>query len=305
MGRQLFQELTFDFPTDSVEFSRVPNERTLAVGMYQLEDSQVGKRIGAVSFLRNDNDDKDFIEFSRLQLNGGLLDMKWIGETPFLVAATSCEISIIDSDKISKTLGSDNPLYLSVDLLGNMCLSTGSTGTCNLYDLTLGKEISSWKAHNLEAWCGAFQDENIFFTGADDSTLKSWDIRASFSNPLLVNKSHQAGVCSIVPLPPKYLLVTGSYDNYLRFFDLRNLSRPVRETKFGSGVWRIKHFQDKLLLACMNDGFRVVDIANDSIDCEFHTPSGSLAYGCSWSEDSFIACASFYDCKVGIWRDSE
>jgi WD40 repeat protein len=305
MERQLFQEITFDCPTDSVEFSHLQNELTLAVGMYRLEDSQIGKRMGEVAFFRKNNEGGDFIEFSRLQLNGGLLDMKWIHDTPLLVAATSCEISIIDSEKITKTLANDYPLYLCVDLLDNKCLSTGSTGMCSIFDLTLGKGISSWKAHNLETWCGAFHDENVIFTGADDSILKTWDLRASPSNPLSFNKSHGAGVCSIIPLPHKNLLATGSYDKYLRFFDLRNLSKPVKEVKFDSGVWRIKHHNDKLLLACMNDGFRIIDIASDNISCEFHTPSGSLAYGCSWSNEMYIACASFYDCKVGIWKDSE
>ena len=305
MGRHLFQELIFDFPTDSVEFSHDQEGGLLAVGMYQLENPQTENRIGTVAFLRMNDQDECFYEFSRVALSGGLLDMKWVAGSPTLITATSQDVAIITYDKIIKSLTSNNALHLSLDLLNDKCLSTGSNGNCSLFNLTTGENTITWNAHSLETWCGAFQEEYIVFTGADDSLLKAWDLRASTLNPFSVNRSHKAGVCSIVPLQHRNLLVTGSYDANLRIFDFRNLSLPINTVKFDSGVWRIKHHSNKLLLACMSGGFRILDISTDNITCEFHAPSESLAYGCSWGGDRFIAGASFYDCKVKIWEKSE
>jgi diphthine methyl ester acylhydrolase len=304
MEKRLFQELIFNLPTDSVEFSQDQGGNVLAVGMYCLENSLAEKRVGAVSFLRNEQE-KCFVEYSKIPLGGGVLDMKWLRNTYNLVVATSQDVTVLSSDRVIKSMSNNDFLYLSLDLLNDKCLVTGSTGICNLIDLNIGDEIASWKAHCLETWCGAFQEESIVWTGADDSLLKVWDLRASSAHPLTVNKSHGAGVCSIVPLSHRDLVATGSYDKHLRLFDMRNLSMPINIIKFDSGVWRIKHFQNKLLLACMNGGFRIVDISNDAFPCEFQVPSDSLAYGCSWGQDGFIACASFYDCKVSIWKDSE
>lgn len=57
------------------------------------------------------------------------------------------------------------------------------------------------------------------------------------------------------------MLAMCSYDEVLRVWDTRSLTRPVTEHATGGGVWRIKpHPQDPtlLLLAAMYNGFHVV-----------------------------------------------
>ena len=71
----------------------------------------------------------------------------------------------------------------------------------------------------------------------------------------------QAGVCCVVPSPwSPNCVVTGSYDEMSRVWDLRNLSRPtaVAEVPCGGGVWRLKWHPmhpGMLAAACMYGGF--------------------------------------------------
>ena len=52
---------------------------------------------------------------------------------------------------------------------------------------------------------------------------------------------HDAGVCSIKSSPHSpHLVVTGSYDEYIRLWDSRNLGQPLQKLQLGGGVWRIK-----------------------------------------------------------------
>lgn len=84
---------------------------------------------------------------------------------------------------------------------------------------------------------------HVLYSGSDDCSFKGWDIRlpnstvsasssdqpapqqsAIFSN----RKSHSAGVTCISSHPRQdHVLVTGSYDEHVRLWDLRMIQRPV------------------------------------------------------------------------------
>lgn len=96
----------------------------------------------------------------------------------------------------------------------------------------------------------------LLFSGADDCAFKAWDLRLAGTDPdhapgpALQQRSsnrrvHTAGVCCINPSPwEEHVVVTGSYDESVRVWDTRNLSRAVGvvtgELATGGGVWRLK-----------------------------------------------------------------
>jgi diphthine methyl ester acylhydrolase len=101
----------------------------------------------------------------------------------------------------------------------------------------------------------------------------------------------------------------------VRFFDTRNLLRPLAESHVGGGVWRLKWHsaperQNNLLVACMHDGFKIVNYSRDTeptILQEFRQHE-SLAYGADWyappgagSAKTTVASCSFYDHKLCLW----
>ena len=171
-----------------------------------------------------------------------------------------------------------------------------------------------WQAHDLETWAIHFQSRQrgegsspMIYTGADDCCFKAWDARGDLERPVFVNRrEHGAGVTCIASSPhDSNVVVTGSYDEFLRLWDVRNTSRPVMrvlsadtdKVHCGGGVWRIKFHpvNPKLLLvACMHDGFKImhVDYAADALEADgAHAPvrtmhhyegHASLAYGADW-----------------------
>lgn len=112
------------------------------------------------------------------------------------------------------------------------------------------------------------------------------------------------------------MLFTGSYDEQLRVWDVRFLSKPVNETwiGLGGGVWRIKQHPDVpkiLLAACMHNGFGLVKVGGEEIEVvETYKMHESLAYGADWQRGvvgeggrnkSVVATCSFYDRLVRVW----
>lgn len=73
----------------------------------------------------------------------------------------------------------------------------------------------------------------LMYSGSDDSSWKAWDLRSNCSGaeqtPVWVNRRmHGAGVTSISSHPRhQHVVVTGSYDEYARVWDMRMASRPV------------------------------------------------------------------------------
>lgn len=293
-------EFTFELPTDSVEF--FGGNDLLAVGMYKLEEDN-STRQGRIAFIGREEGTWKRRE-EAVQLNGGLLDMKWSSQV--LLAATSNDVCLASPQRgILQAVDLKEGLNLCVDIKDNEdCLVSTSNGRVFYLEQEGLREKENWKAHEMETWCVSALDENLVATGADDFMLKIWDLRV-LNGSVMSSKVHQAGVCSVVPLDGN-VIATGSYDKQLRFLDLRNLRQPLSSISFASGVWRIKRRKEKLLLGCMHDGFHIVDLAKNWCEGKdarkvWHQPSGSLAYGCSWDEKGeWVAGASFYDCKVTI-----
>ncbi|KAL2415432.1 hypothetical protein ABEF95_006377 [Exophiala dermatitidis] len=126
-------------------------------------------------------------------------------------------------------------------------------------------EATTVHKHDLEAWTVASIDlpsvsaspgeisQRLILSGGDDSALiaSAWntDTWESIVSPLWKDRrTHTAGVVSILPLPPVNTftpLITGSYDEYIRIYELNPSQFPFRATfktelRLNGGVWRLK-----------------------------------------------------------------
>nr|KJB37080.1 hypothetical protein B456_006G188700 [Gossypium raimondii] len=207
-----------------------------------------------------------------------------------------------------------NPAATSI----SVGLSDGSVSIITLAESKIEK-LLEWKAHDFELWttCFDIHQPQLVYTGSDDCKFSCWDMRDNPSGMVFQNsKVHKMGVCCIAksPTDPNTIL-TGSYDEYLRVWDLRCISRPVNETSvcLGGGVWRIKHhpFVSGLVLAaCMHNGFAIVKIGDEKPEVvEAYSQHGSLAYGADWQRakllprgSTIVATCSFYDRLLRVWR---
>lgn len=199
-------------------------------------------------------------------------------------------------------------------------LSNGSVSILSLEESQLNIS-QEWKAHDFELWAASFdiQHPRLVYTGSDDCRFSCWDLREDPSQLAFQNtKTHKMGVCCIAKSPhDPNILLTGSYDEYLRIWDVRSISKPVSESSIclGGGVWRIKHhpyIPGLVLTACMHNGFAIVKFGGDQAEVvEKYEKHGSLAYGGDWQrgdstvlgerKSSAVATCSFYDRLLRVW----
>jgi len=84
--------------------------------------------------------------------------------------------------------------------------------------------------------------------------------------------THTMGVCSIQTNPhSQFHLATGSYDEKVRFWDTRAISRPIACYNTQGGVWRVKwepapsdKYGTRILCACMHSGFQVIRLTSSN-----------------------------------------
>lgn len=121
-------------------------------------------------------------------------------------------------------------------------------------------------------------------------------------------KTHGAGVTAIMPQSGNNMLLTGSYDDILRIFDLRTRD-VVGQIDLGGGVWRLSKRGSNnrsLIASCMYVGSRVVDLDEDfrspNVIAKFEEHE-SMNYGCDIhpNEPDIVVSCSFYDKRVCIW----
>ncbi|GMI71475.1 hypothetical protein like AT5G63010 [Hibiscus trionum] len=327
---------------DAVEFCPHDGyQHVLAASTYTLQEGEQPTRAGSIS-LFDVNAEKGNLELFHRVDTAGIFDIKWstIGSNagPLLAQAdadgylriyslegSSNEekprggfLSEVSGERISSSMClflDWNPLATSI----SVGLSDGSVSIVNIAESGIEK-LQEWKAHDFELWttCFDIHQPQLVYTGSDDCKFSCWDIRDSPSERVFQNsKVHKMGVCCIAksPTDPNTIL-TGSYDEYLRVWDLRSISRPVNEASvcLGGGVWRIKHhpFVSGLVLAaCMHNGFAIVKIGEKKPEVvEAYSQHDSLAYGADWQRvkilpegksKSTVATCSFYDRLLRLW----
>ncbi|XP_062029492.1 uncharacterized protein LOC133745432 isoform X2 [Rosa rugosa] len=326
---------------DAVEFCPHESYRhVLAASTYTLQEGDQPSRAGSISLFSVDADTARLDLCQRIE-TAGIFDIKWnpVGECgdPLLAQADAdgylrilslgCSsdeakgfsLREIADEKISSSMClflDWNPSATSI----TVGLSDGSVSIVSVGESQLETQ-ESWKAHDFEVWTTSFDTHQpqLVYSGSDDCKFKCWDLRDGPSKLAFQNsKVHTMGVTCIAKNPndPNTVL-TGSYDEYLRVWDVRSISKPVNETStcLGGGVWRIKYhpFVSGLVLAaCMHNGFSIVKINGDKTQViETYTKHESLAYGADWHREvsfregkensTLVATCSFYDRLLRIW----
>ncbi|XP_064071810.1 diphthine methyltransferase isoform X1 [Vanessa tameamea] len=331
------------YSADSVEWCPVERfKHVLVCGTYQLEkkdeDAISGassanqpkqKRLGRI-YLFSINDETTHLSPIQEVDTAGILDQKWcyhtIKDYPVLAVVTSEGVTqlyrlVEENGTLNLLLWIENivggeALALSVDWSSNKSFMqepnlviSDSSGTITVLQIVGDclQKIGQWKSHSFEAWIAAYNywNTDLFYSGGDDCLLKSYDIR--IPEAVVINRSHEAGVTSIRNnVEVEHQLVTGSYDEKVRLWDLRQLKRCLSETDVNGGVWRLKwHPFDKsiILAACMYGGFRILQVEENVCVMADYLEHESISYGADWKFDntvSLIATCSFYDCNLHI-----
>ncbi|KAJ0989025.1 hypothetical protein J5N97_007381 [Dioscorea zingiberensis] len=333
-------DLQLDGNADAVEFCpHPPFHNVLAAATYTLKegDDHQPSRSGSISLF---DADKGLDLLHRVETEG-VFDIKWNpsgdGARPLLA-----QVDAIGSLALHELVDNQGTVLRKVctqEISPWMCLcvdwhpsaeqisvglAAGSVALVQVRESCL-QNLQLWAAHEYEVWTASFDvhRHQLLYTGADDCSFCCWDVRTSPSNIVFRNsKSHTMGVCCIALNPANSnMLLTGSYDEFLRVWDVRLTSKPVNERSLslGGGVWRIKFhpYEPKFVLAaCMHNGFAVAKIENgDASIVETYDKHNSLAYGADWQKggnlcidengakkDMMVATCSFYDRLLRLWK---
>lgn len=217
-------------------------EHSLIVSTYQLEGED--SRIGSFLVLNSDLQ----IEYA-VKPSGGIFRFNFARRNPSLIyaALTTGRVGLVDlkSRRLSETQTVSEGMLLDLDDRNGKFVVSDDRGNLSLVDEESFRTTSTWNAHCLpctsdskcEVWSCAWLDANTCASGADDSLLKVWDTRVELKRPAMVNRSHAGGVV-FLERREDFNLITGSYDEHVRIFDMRNLSTVLISTK----VWKGRCF---------------------------------------------------------------
>ncbi|XP_074649198.1 diphthine methyltransferase-like [Tubulanus polymorphus] len=337
---KILNSLNTDLCADSVEWCPIASQNSyLACGLYELESSVTEKskndRLGGLVLYRHEN--SELQEVMNITLPG-IFDIKW---SPKELKDNAAGLGIVNSagelrifalidgklDEITQScsIGDDcmgtsldwsNRKYYSEAPKLSYSNSSGNVGVAQISESSV-KTVQQWTAHDFESWISAFDywNNDIIYSGGDDTKFKGWDTRTDCSRPIFTKKHHDMGVCSIQSnWMNENILCTGSYDEHVLIWDTRTMKQPLSDTNVGGGVWRLKWHPTHasyLLTACMYNGFHILDCNNicgeQKIVASFMNHK-SIAYGVDWmfanaddDENNVIASCSFYDKLLCLW----
>lgn len=316
-----------DYSADCVEFCPLQDQQDLlALGTYQLthdnDKASTRRRKGRLYTYRVNSETGGLTQQATVD-TAAILDIKWSHDAGVLgvvdsVAGLSLYTPGLERVQHIQVTEDDATLCLSLDWAsrggkGNHLATSHSDGQLSLLRPAANGELSvtdQWLAHDLEAWIVAcdYTDPNMLYSGADDCTLKAWDLRMQGS-PAWVNKrQYMMGVTAIQSSPLReHVLATGSYDEHIHLWDTRMPRQPTAEYHTpGGGIWRLKWHPsqpNRLLSASMHAGAFIFDTDHNTLLRSF-LDHQSMTYGADWSFCSdLVASCSFYDHILHIWRD--
>lgn len=312
---------------DTVEWCPIPGYHDVLVcGTYELLEqdesstpAHLMKRKGSIAVYKLMEESKTELKLMSSIKTDAILDSKWAkhcnSSGEIILGSVDAKGKLVFYSLNTKDSGNtltelecicvaDKGLSLSMDWCpkeatwssGKVAVSD-SNGNLSICELSSdgADVIHSWKCHDHEAWMTVFNtwDANVVYSGGDDCKFCGWDARSG-SKAIFKNSTHQAGVCSIqCNSNAEFQIATGSYDEFIRIWDTRNIKRtPLSELSVGGGVWRIKWNFDRkniMVAACMYNGFKILE-CNETLQvlCSFNNQDGSLAYGVDWSNYSPI-----------------
>ncbi|KAL7270124.1 hypothetical protein RUND412_007172 [Rhizina undulata] len=294
------------------------DKNVVVVGTYLLDESQEGlgeRKRGEVVVYEKRPGNNELTLLQKIPTKA-VLDIKFSphDQSLFAVAQSFGTISFFRLRERELVLESEERFLDPEVLVLSLAFSptdpelmayTLSTGGVGLFHLGRKEVVYSYDPHTLEAWtCEFSPDGRILYSGGDDSVLVALDLESK-GDLWRDRKTHMAGVTAILCYGDGRLL-TGSYDEFLRVFDIASgRGRLVEDIRLGGGVWRLMWRDDGSLLAsCMHAGARIVGVKEEKLEMlASFKEHESMNYGShvhAGDKGTVLSC-SFYDKRLCLW----
>lgn len=290
---------------------------------YHLENEVKTGLLGLNTITLNNNDNNEntspnyIVEDSKISTLTpyGILDIKEINN--FIFSANSNgSISIFskeDCDLISNyTISETNCTNVISKLTDNTIVIGFNEGEYSLFDINKLEVISTpIQIHKYGIWAIHSIDENVFLTGADDNKIFLIDKRTNQIQTKF--EFHNGGITHL----NKYFneentIISGSYDENISLFDVRDSSKYMKKQKVDVSIWDIKQVEkeDKYLyVSCIYDGLNGYHIIEENLtflESKFKfNEHNSIVYGIDYVriKDKFLfTSCSLYDNLICYWE---
>ncbi|CAI5446023.1 unnamed protein product [Caenorhabditis angaria] len=270
-----------------------------------LLDQQSDSRTGSLVIIEIENGELKIEK--EISTSAGVFRFDFRNESQVIAALTDGSLAVqnIDGSKESENIPVSSDMLLDLALSdSSLTATTDNKGMAYVVDLNTSLVVSSWLAHSLpyvtdnqgcEVWsCTMNKSGDLVATGGEDASMKFWDVRTRTSTGQC--KLFEAGVV-FVDFWDDNQLITGSYDEYVRILDRRNLKQSVNEKKLSGGVWNIERSDDKLCVACMYGGYMILDQNLETVR-KNEDAGRNLLYGATLMADDNVIYCTFNDYLV-------
>ena len=292
------------------------NKNCFIIGCYELiEDND---RKGMLTLINDGSVIKESDE-----IGGGIFDLR-VSENELFVATSNGFLRLYDVPNLEAitSLKLADAFLTSIDVIScknncRICFVSDSTGKLfvvsfknnqlqMLQELIVTKyETSVWRVKVVPTTEG----NNLIFVGSDDGSLKAYYFRNNSLDPKCViqNCDASSGITAInsfIMGDDCTYLVTGSYDENLRIYQLNTISPSLTALRKvhvpGSGIWKIRIMENtRLLLAGMYSGIHEVSIDGEvissrSFDDDSSIEKKQLIYDVIEDGHDKLLVASFY-----------
>ena len=319
-----------------------PKIDLLSAGYHLNKDTQ--NKTGGIFFFQISPDKKLIpLKENNILLDYGILDIKFSQNNNLIFTANSDysytifnlinntlkKTYLCNNEKLNEKIKITNDV-IEIDTSEQKIFSGSNDGNIYINDINSEKNILSIEqGHEFGIWSLKLLDDNNFLSGGEDAKIKLWDLRLNnpdnknIKNLITNDKSYNSSINYIDRYKfdlSNNIIITGSYDEKIIFFDIRKLKEEIKVIKTEHSSWDIKQstIGDKniLLISSIYEGFNIWEIADNKYDMKhvlrlpltkdkdiFHK---SIVYGLDIKNNNkknidILSC-SFYDNLMMYWN---
>ncbi|GAV61232.1 WD40 domain-containing protein/zf-C3HC4_2 domain-containing protein [Cephalotus follicularis] len=172
--------------------------------------------------------------------------------------------------------------------------SSDYEGIVTVWDVTTRQSVMEYEEHEKRAWSVDFShtEPSMLVSGGDDCKVKIWCTRQEAS---VLSIDMKANICSVQYNPGSSVYVAvGSADQHIRYYDLRNISKPLYV--FGGHrktVSYVKFLSNNELASASTDStLRLWDVKKNLPLCTFGGHTNEKNFVGLTVNPEYIACGS-------------